>query len=111
MQEDKMPTINITYTRNKNFVTTPASGVWGGITPHGLITAEFFLEKKDLPNKTTVEINDEGKVIRENAQESNNMVRELMSNVILTPEVAKAVGEWLIATANECEKIKTIVQK
>ena len=82
-----------------------ASGVWGGITPHGMIYFDIFLEKPESPAETILMMDEKTGERREIIEEPSepSLERILLTGVMVRPEVARSIGQWLIDKANESE--------
>lgn len=99
---DDMPTpktITIYYPKADYYRILPATGAFGGPTPSGDILAEFFVERKSAPEKMILEIS-EGK-ITELSREGEQHIRELQVGILIRPDVAHAIGVWLIEKAKQ----------
>jgi hypothetical protein len=85
----------------------PASGVWGGVTPHGMIYFDVVLEKPEAPVLTIINLNEATGERMETVQEPLEpfVERILMTGIIVRPEVARAIGHWLIEKADEADMI------
>jgi hypothetical protein len=85
----------------------PASGVWGGVTPHGMIYFDVVLEKPESPSLTIITINDSTGERVETVQEPQEpyVERILMAGILVRPEIGRAIGHWLIEKADEAEMI------
>lgn len=80
-------------------------GFGGGITPQGYISCDFFFERNSTPDSIEVELDESMNKVNEKRRNpaDNYIVREIESGIVMTPEVAKAVGEWLINKVSEYE--------
>ncbi len=84
-----------------------ASGVWGGVTPHGMIYFDLFIEKPEAPPETVINIDErtgERTETVETVQEPS-VERLLVMGVMVRPEIARSIGRWLIEKADEAELI------
>ena len=97
--------IDIFYKKNEQFRSIPVGGVWGGLTPQGAVYANFFIERQELPERIQITVN-EGGVIKETSRTPNKptLVREVLIEAMMDPEVARTIGQWLIDKAAEYEK-------
>lgn len=95
--------IDIFSQKDKDYKIIPVSGVWGGLTPHGLVTCELFMEKLALPERVVVD--ETGKELSRHP-DKQYVTREIMVGLVMRPEIARSIGEWLIQRAEEDEKIK-----
>lgn len=105
MEEKK--SISILFDKNKNHITAPISGAWGGISPDGnSIVLNLFQEYLTMPSYQTAEII-EGQVDLNHPQNVSrgDVTREIMGTFVLPPRTAKVIGEWLIKQAENFENL------
>ena len=74
----------------------PVSGCWGGITAHGLICVEFYLERLTPP--PSLIILPDGKLAEEG---QGKIVRTRQVELVMSPITAYSIGEWLIEKAQQ----------
>ncbi|MDP3111584.1 MAG: hypothetical protein Q8M71_05740 [Thermodesulfovibrionales bacterium] len=94
--------LNIFFRRDKDYKIIPVSGVWGGLTAAGLLNCELFVEGREAPEKIVVD--DTGKEISRNPAQQQ-IVREILISLVMRPEVARSIGQWLISKADEYDKM------
>ncbi|OPX94090.1 MAG: hypothetical protein A4E62_02165 [Syntrophorhabdus sp. PtaU1.Bin002] len=101
-----MPDIHILYRTAKEYRSLPVSGVYGGISPQGMIHADLFIEKADAPESTVMRVNETtGEAFElSRSPEQQPMVREFLVGLVMRPEVAKAIGQWLVQQAGQMEQ-------
>ncbi|MDR7434121.1 MAG: hypothetical protein QN189_03210 [Armatimonadota bacterium] len=81
-------------------------GAWGGVGPKGEIIVYLYQESQEFPSAFQVTVDARGKVQRHEAVEYSGAVeREVLAKLLMPPEVARAVGEWLKSKAEEFEKL------
>jgi hypothetical protein len=101
--EDKKQKIPIRIGRAKDFRYIPATGAWGGVSPHGEIICNFFVEYLEPPESLSL-LADEGKKriqeIKDEGEQKKHY-RELQVGIVLRPDIARGVGEWLIKEADK----------
>jgi hypothetical protein len=93
--------VDIYFRKDKDYRVMPVSGVWGGVSPHGMIFADFFFEKPDTPEK--VALNESGAEVDRHPS-GVFIVRDVMAGIAVRPEVARAIGQWFLDKAEEFEK-------
>lgn len=110
-----MPDINVFYRRSEDYKIIPITGAWGGITPQGSISCEVFFEKSSQPEHTVLRVSDSGEKPVEvpNEKQRPEVTREVLVAMIMQPEVARNLGNWLIGKADEFDKLlaKGIIKK
>lgn len=89
----------VEFVRHKDYTVYPVSGSWGGVTPQGYVKADLYIESFLAPERLPVTFEPEDQKHEE--VEDPVMVRELLSGFYMRPEVAHAIGRWLINKAKE----------
>lgn len=102
-----LPTeIKFDYIKSSLFRVVHADGVFGGPTPQQFISMSFFSERLAIPRQTTQAVGPDaqlGKEIIEKRVVRDAIIRELEICVMLTPQIAIKLHEWL---GNHIEQIK-----
>ena len=91
--------IKIYFSKAKDYKIIPANGAWGGISPEGSIIFDLFIEKNELPDYIELEINDGKGKAKEINKKKKKIVRESQIGIVLKPDIAYSIGEWLIDKA------------
>ncbi|OPY80022.1 MAG: hypothetical protein A4E65_01650 [Syntrophorhabdus sp. PtaU1.Bin153] len=101
-----MPDIHVFYKTAKEYRSLPVSGVYGGISPQGMVHADLFIEKAGAPESTVMRVDETTGEAFELSRhpEQQPMVREFLVGLVMRPEVAKAIGQWLIQQAAQMEQ-------
>jgi hypothetical protein len=94
-----MAQINVRFDEGPDHRTHHASGVWGGITPQGEIVATFFFEQQAYPQGLVMQLDDQGRPTETERLGGGELVRELLTTVVMSPTVAHSVGQWLLDKA------------
>lgn len=86
-----------------DYRTHHVDGVWGGPTSKGLVHANFFFDTPFTPLDVTLRVPEGGGVavqeaVTERPEDPDvaNVRRTLNTAILLTPEDAVAIGQWLI---------------
>ena len=101
-----MPDLKIEYRKASDYKLIPVTGAWGGLSPHGEIIFDLFVEKRETPQSVTVKI-EQGKVPQEIQTEEGVIVRESQIGIVVRPDIALVIGKWLIKNAREAGVIDT----
>jgi len=110
--DEKTAQINFHYIKSNNFRVVHADGAHGGVTPRGDIHMALFNERNPIPVRITNKIAENGTLGEEIGRSMRDgIVREVEVDVILDPEVAKSIANWLLekadeATSNQKQPIK-----
>lgn len=99
-----MVELNVFYKRDDNYRLIPVTGIYGGITPQGLISADLFVDKPSTPEHITVSIDERGNAT-ESAISRQDVTRELLVGLLVNPQIARVMGSWLISKADEYDKL------
>jgi hypothetical protein len=100
-----MAQIRVKAKKDSEHRIIPASGVWGGVTPHGMVYFDVVLEKPEAPTLTIIDVDEATGVRTETIEEpkEQSVERILMTGILVRPEAARAIGQWLIEKADEAE--------
>lgn len=94
-------TVRFVYNSGLDFRRVSVSGVIGGMTPHGLLLANLFFEKHQLPHEQMGTVHENGRLeLHPVVTPVPTIERELEVGLLMTPEVALAVANWLKETAD-----------
>src|SRR5260221_8805933 len=102
-KEPKLPappkSLKCRYVKSTQFRVMSADGMFGGITPQGLIQMSLFTERAPIPTEAEYQVTPEGGLGSEIKKGDNNGVveieRELEVSVQLRPDTARALLVWL----------------
>lgn len=90
--------IEFHYIKSNSFRAVHCDGVWGGTTPRGYITMNFYSERAPIPNRLKHAVEPDGRVGKEIAEgriTREGIIREVEVEVIMDLEMAKSVVDWL----------------
>jgi hypothetical protein len=95
--------ILVKYKESQNYRREAVSGVFGGPTPAGGLMCNFFLETRAVPDQVEIEIDSSGAAIEKpvTEEEGEVFIREILFGVLLSPQVARSIGDWLIQRSRE----------
>ena len=93
-------TVRFVYGSSREFRQVSVSGVIGSMTPHGLLLAHLFFEKHQLPQEQTGIVHPDGRLELPTVPTPvPTLEREIQVALVMTPEVALSVAQWLKDTA------------
>ena len=78
-------------------------GVWGGITPQGLIMAAFFTEYRTYPSRVNYEITPEGGLAEQSRDDPGSITRQIEAEVFMSLESARSFRNWLSEKITQLE--------
>ena len=99
MEKQEKKKFSIITERNKNAVTIPITGAWGGPSPDGsALIAHFYIEYKTPPYNITFELDDQGRGDPDagHVVSRGDGTREVQVTAMMTPEHAISIGQWLV---------------
>ena len=112
MEIKKAPAIKIRFNKAPDHRTHPVSGVWGGATPQGDILCNFYIEHPEVPETMELEIDvPTGKTTEKLPENGISYVRDILTSVVLRPDIALSIGRWLISKAEAVNKTRQIKTK
>lgn len=106
---DKSPDrVRFHYVKGNQFRTVYIDGVYGGLTPSGLIQAAVYSERSPIPQETVHEIEAGrlGKEIREERISMDGPVRELEVSLVMNREQAQNLVDWLTEKISVIDKLR-----
>lgn len=95
-----MPDVKIECRKAPDYRIIPVTGAWGGVSPQGEIIFDLFVEKLEIPKSINIRI-DPGRPPMEIGRDGQIHVRESQIGVVVRPDIARSIGEWLIQKAQE----------
>jgi hypothetical protein len=106
--------LKIKYIYSKEYNPKYANGAYGGISPKGEITINFYFERLGLPVSQTFDISQEKKHGKEISFEpedlQKSMIRFVDTGVILNLDTAKEIISWLSEKVELLEKVEKDIQ-
>jgi hypothetical protein len=94
---DEARKVIVKFTKAKDYRNVPATGAWGGISATGEITFDFFVEKSEAPEVIELEVDDVSTT--EVSRSPEMIVRESQVGIVIRPDIAYTIGDWLMKTA------------
>lgn len=92
--------VKVEYEYDKDYRLVPITGAWGGATGQGMLAVDLFAERKRAPSSIELEENETGQVV-EVKRTGDRVVREVSVGLIMSPDIARIIGRFLIAKADE----------
>ena len=105
LDEIKKTTLKIIYTKSLDYKLLPATGCWGGPNPQGEIICNFWVEQQSFPISETIELHDQYIGVPISSEIPQESIRELSVGIVIRPDIAKNIGQWLI---NNADKIMSL---
>ena len=107
MTEKQEQTLSFEYKISSNYTTYRVTGLHGGINALGDIVANFVHERAAIPKMQTFKIEDNGTLGNSPISEEKKacIIRDVMFAVSMNPNVARELGKWFIARADEFDNL------
>lgn len=85
------------FVKNSDFRTVLASGIFGGVTPTGLINLNVFSDRAPIPKRITFEVDPGvGQLNNEVDRDSKEgVIREVHFGMLIDINTARSIIEWL----------------
>lgn len=104
--------IKFRYVFPENYNPTYCNGAFGGVSTHGEIVANFFLERMPIPNSIINQVNPDGSLGGVVSVDPNDydetVIRYVSTGVVLSEDNAKAIYNWLGEQIQELENRKNM---
>lgn len=106
-QDQAQDTISFHYIKSDDFRVVYAEGAHGGPTPRGLLQMSFWSERAPIPRVTVHELQKGrlGPEVRTLRESREGIVRDISVSVLLTPEHARSVRDWLTRHIEQIEAL------
>jgi hypothetical protein len=107
---DKSKTFTIHYQERTDKPTIPVSGAYGGPSPDGnLVVAHVYVEQATLPSHVTHPVKGNRVDLREGHEiRRSEATREVQATLVLSPEAAIALGEFLMRHAGSAMAVREL---
>lgn len=94
---NEVPCLRFHYIKSNYFRVIHADGVYGGVSPQGLIQLAFFSERQPIPQQTVQKFDDKrlGEEVVELRVSRDGVVREIETNVLMSAKEAKKLRDFL----------------
>ncbi|MFB6098103.1 MAG: hypothetical protein ABEK84_03130 [Salinibacter sp.] len=105
MSDDPPNDITFVYEDADEAPTIAATGAHGGPTPDGAsVVANLYVERGSIPHHVSHQIDETGQVDLSERSEQvtrGELTREVQASLVLTPEHALQLGQWLQQNARQ----------
>ena len=105
MPDEQPDEITFVYEDADEVPTIAATGAHGGPTPDGAsVVANLYVERASIPHHVSHQIDERGQVdLSETSQQVSRgeLTREVQASLVVTPEHAMQLGQWLQENARQ----------
>lgn len=97
-------TVKFDYIKSNHFRTVHVDGVFGGVTPKGLVWATIWSQRGAIPTQSVYTVMPDGKLEEDSSRRvvRDAIIREAEVNLVMDISLARSFRDWLD------EKIKAI---
>lgn len=99
------------FIKANDFRVIWVDGAIGSITAHGHVHIACYSERPAIPRRQVFKVDPVsgtlGDLIPEKTIGRNAYVREMSCDIMMSPDVARSLGQWLITLAESLEKEET----
>jgi len=98
---EKSDKIKFVYEKSDEYKTYFSNGAIGAISPRGDFDFNLFFEHRELPKEEVMDI--EGSQLQPEDEIITDLtiIRDLKVGIIMTPQQAENLGNWLISRVEE----------
>lgn len=110
-QEKTKATLKFVFEKSDNYIDVYATGVHGGIGPHGELNMYFIEDSLFTPESETLAIMEDGnaKIINQSYKEVNTIKRIVKCKVVMNPNDIPSIIEWLKAQYEQYKNMQNVV--
>lgn len=107
MKVDQASSAEFHFSDGQALEVRPCSGVWGGITPTGLVQANFYVDVIKMPTSVVFQRDPETgeaaspQLVGAPPSDKAEYLRQFISGLVMRPEDAMGIGQWLLTNAAE----------
>ena len=101
MPADQPESVTFRFKKDDHHHVSPVNAVWGGRSPRGDIVVHLCQETESVPDTVVHELTDQGQLGRELKRTPKTIDRVVFSTIVLAPQNAHSIGQWLIERAIE----------
>lgn len=96
--------VKFVFRKSEGYQIHYVNGAFGGITPRGDVLYHLFFEHRDLPGEEELTL-EEGKLKpQEKDLPDLEIIRDLKVGIIMTPEQAENLANWLLIRVDEINR-------
>lgn len=94
-QSNAKAVLKFLFEKSDNYIETYATGVYGGIGPHGELNMYFIEDSIPFPESETIEVAHDGRANVINKSEPDALRRVVKCKITMNPNDIPSIIEWL----------------
>ncbi len=104
--KNSTPEIKFTYKKRNDNQVFYVDGLFGGLTPKGMLYIDLFQERMPTPKEIRFNLTDEGRLGEEIERNSiAGVVRDVQCGLVMNMDTALAIKNWLDDRIKEMGRI------
>ena len=92
---------DVIFARSPEYRVIAATGAWGGLSPNGELVFDFYVERRATPDRMEITVASNGSAEEKRLPDPQPLLREAQVGVVLRPDIAKSIGQFLIRYAEQ----------
>jgi len=100
-QRSKKDTVEVVFSRAAGYKVIAATGAWGGVSANREVVFDLYVERRADPERMEIDVVGEKQVDERRFPSPQPFHREAQVGVVLRPDIARAVGQFLIGLADK----------
>lgn len=96
--------VKFIFRKSEGYQIHYVNGAFGGITPRGDVLYHLFFEHRDLPVEEEMTIEEGELKPQEQDLADIEIIRDLKVGIIMTPEQAENLANWLLRRVDDINK-------
>lgn len=93
--------VKVSFNKSPDYRLLPVTGAWGGPSLTSEIVVDFYVDKGAMPDNITLVIDSLGPVEEKERSDSDHQtVREVLVGLVMRPDIALVIGNFLVEKAN-----------
>jgi hypothetical protein len=104
LEQELRKKVKFVFKKSEGYQTHYVNGAFGGITPRGDVLCHLFFEHRDLPAEEEMTFEEGELKPQEKDLADIEIIRDLKVGIIMTPEQAENLANWLLSRVDEINK-------
>lgn len=101
MANKPQPKVDVVFSRSPEYRVVAATGAWGGLSLNGEVVFDLYVERRATPESMELTVKSDGSTTEKRFPDPQPLLRESQVGVVLRPDIAKSIGDFLIRYAQK----------